>query len=182
MPAGRYDGLVSQKNETLPNLPPPFANLTTLTLMFAKKGLSQTDMVALSGAHSIGLSHCSSFRDRLQPPANDNSTTSMDATYAGKLTQDCHAGTDPTVPQDYKTPDVLDSQYYRNVIDRKVLFTSDAALMTSMETARMVVDNANIPGWWEDRFEKAMVKMAGIEVKTGYQGQIRKNCRAINHY
>ena len=63
-----------------------------------------------------------------------------------------------------------------------VLFTSDAALMTSEETARMVVDNANIPGWWEDRFEKAMVKMAGIEVKTGYQGQIRKNCRAINHY
>ena len=46
----------------------------------------------------------------------------------------------------------------------------------------VVVDNANIPGWWEDRFEKAMVKMAGIEVKTGDEGQIRKNCRAINYY
>uniref|UniRef100_R7VZY2 peroxidase n=1 Tax=Aegilops tauschii TaxID=37682 RepID=R7VZY2_AEGTA len=63
----------------------------------------------------------------------------------------------------------------------KGLNTEDlAALLTAEGTAMMVVDNANIPGWWEDRFEKAMVKMAGIEVKSGYQGQIRKNCRAIN--
>uniref|UniRef100_A0A452XDK9 Plant heme peroxidase family profile domain-containing protein n=1 Tax=Aegilops tauschii subsp. strangulata TaxID=200361 RepID=A0A452XDK9_AEGTS len=76
----------------------------------------------------------------------------------------------------------MDRQYYNNVLSHTVLFTSDAALLTSEGTARMVVDNANIPGWWEDRFEKAMVKMAGIEVKTGDQGQIRKNCRAINYY
>ncbi|EMS56257.1 Peroxidase 2 [Triticum urartu] len=91
-------------------------------------------------------------------------------------------GNDPTVMQDVVTPNRLDRQYYKNVLSHTVLFTSDAALMTSAETARMVVENAKIPGWWEDRFEKAMVKMAGIEVKTGYQGQIRKNCRAINHY
>ncbi|VAI69987.1 unnamed protein product [Triticum turgidum subsp. durum] len=89
-------------------------------------------------------------------------------------------GNDPTVMQDVVTPNDLDKQYYNNVLSHTVLFTSDAALLTSEETARMVLDNANIPGWWEDRFEKAMVKMAGIEVKTGDQGQIRKNCRAIN--
>ncbi|VAI69986.1 unnamed protein product [Triticum turgidum subsp. durum] len=82
--------------------------------------------------------------------------------------------------EDVVTPNDLDKQYYNNVLSHTVLFTSDAALLTSEETARMVLDNANIPGWWEDRFEKAMVKMAGIEVKTGDQGQIRKNCRAIN--
>ncbi|VAI69985.1 unnamed protein product [Triticum turgidum subsp. durum] len=82
--------------------------------------------------------------------------------------------------KDVVTPNDLDKQYYNNVLSHTVLFTSDAALLTSEETARMVLDNANIPGWWEDRFEKAMVKMAGIEVKTGDQGQIRKNCRAIN--
>ncbi|KAF7014555.1 hypothetical protein CFC21_028538 [Triticum aestivum] len=183
MPAGRYDGSVSLKDETLPNLPPPFANLNTLTQMFAKKGLSQTDMVALSGAHSIGRSQCSSFRDRLQPPANDNSTTSMDTTYAGKLTQDCPAGSDPTVPQDYKTPDVLDSQYYRNVKDRKVLFTSDAALMTSPKTKELV---EKYTWWligdflWYRHFEDAMVKMGNIEVKSSTNGQIRKKCGFVN--
>ncbi|KAG8076602.1 hypothetical protein GUJ93_ZPchr0006g43006 [Zizania palustris] len=35
----------------------------------------------------------------------------------------------------------------------------------------MVVDNANIPGWWEDQFKKAMVKMASVEVKTGSNGE-----------
>jgi peroxidase len=45
----------------------------------------------------------------------------------------------------------------------------------------MVSDNANIPGWWEDRFKKAMVKMASVEVKTGRnQGEVRRNCRAVN--
>ncbi|KAF7014556.1 hypothetical protein CFC21_028539 [Triticum aestivum] len=183
MPAGRYDGSVSLKDETLPNLPPPFANLNTLTQMFAKKGLSQTEMVALSGAHSIGRSQCSSFRHRHQPPANDNSTTSMDATYAGKLTQDCPAGSDPTVPQDYKTPDVLDSQYYRNMKDRKVLFTSDAALMTSPKTKELV---EKYTWWligdflWYRHFEDAMVNMGNIEVKSSTNGQIRNKCGFVN--
>jgi peroxidase len=84
--------------------------------------------------------------------------------------------------QDVVTPNVLDRQYYKNVLNHKVLFTSDAALLTSEGTAKMVADNANIPGWWEGRFAKSMVKLASVEVKTGGQGQIRKNCRAINHY
>ncbi|VAH21351.1 unnamed protein product [Triticum turgidum subsp. durum] len=124
--------------------------------------------------------------EKLSPP-NDPSLRGFELIDAIKDALECPAdatpgGNDPTVMQDVVTPNKLDRQYYKNVISHTVLFTSDAALMTSMETARMVVENAKIPGWWEDRFEKAMVKMAGIEVKTGYQGQIRKNCRAINHY
>ncbi|VAH65829.1 unnamed protein product [Triticum turgidum subsp. durum] len=124
--------------------------------------------------------------EKLSPP-NDPSLRGFELIDAIKDAVECPAdatsgGNDPTVMQDVVTPNKLDRQYYKNVLSHTVLFTSDAALMTSAETARMVVDNANIPGWWEDRFEKAMVKMAGIEVKTGYQGQIRKNCRAINYY
>ncbi|KAF0895114.1 hypothetical protein E2562_006821 [Oryza meyeriana var. granulata] len=39
MLAGRYDGRVSLKNETIPNLPPPFADVQQLKQMFAAKGL-----------------------------------------------------------------------------------------------------------------------------------------------
>ncbi|KAG8097368.1 hypothetical protein GUJ93_ZPchr0013g37301 [Zizania palustris] len=182
MPAGRRDGILSTDAGAINFLPPPTFNLSALISSFAVKGLSVEDMVILSGAHTIGRSHCSSFvSDRL----NASVFSDINAGFAGFLKTQCPldatpGGNDPTVMQDFVTPTTLDRQYYKNVLAHTVLFTSDAALLTSPETAKMVVDNANIPGWWEDRFKAAMVKMASIEVKTGYQGQIRKNCRVVN--
>ncbi|RLM74179.1 hypothetical protein C2845_PM15G06440 [Panicum miliaceum] len=125
MPAGRYEDTVSLTSETLPNLPPPFAVVPRLKAMFAAKGLDTVDMVALSGAHNIGRSHCSSFSDRL-PPSN---TSDMDPMLTAKLKDNCTSltGADNTVEQDYKTLDQLDSQYYMNVINHKVLFACSIA-------------------------------------------------------
>jgi peroxidase len=179
MPAGRYDGKVSLASETLPNLPPPFADVPRLKAMFAAKGLDTVDMVALSGAHSIGRSHCSSFsRDRL-PPSN---TSDMNPAFATQLKANCtsSAGADNTVVQDYKTPDQLDNQYYWNVINHKVLFASDAALLKSGDTAGLVYAAALFQKKWQDRFGKAMVKMGGVEVKTAANGEIRQMCGYVN--
>ncbi|KAL6878351.1 hypothetical protein ACP4OV_012521 [Aristida adscensionis] len=179
MPAGRLDGRVSNASEALDNLPPPIFNITDLIRNFAAKGLDAEDMVVLSGAHTIGRSHCSSFvPDRLAVASDIN------AGFANVLRRQCRAnptsGNDPTVNQDFVTPNALDNQYYKNVLAHKVLFTSDAALITSPATAKIVRDNAYIPGLWEDKFAKAFVKMAGVEVKTGKQGEIRKHCRVVN--
>ncbi|XP_015645158.1 peroxidase 2-like [Oryza sativa Japonica Group] len=174
MPAGRYDGRVSLADETLTNLPSPFAGLDQLKKNFADKGLDADDMVTLSGAHSIGVSHCSSFSDRLA-----STTSDMDAALKANLTRACNRTGDPTVVQDLKTPDKLDNQYYRNVLSRDVLFTSDAALRSS-ETGFSVFLNVVIPGRWESKFAAAMVKMGGIGIKTSANGEIRKNCRLVN--
>ncbi|EMS66896.1 Peroxidase 2 [Triticum urartu] len=180
MPAGRLDGRVSNSTEALDNLPPPVFNLDQLVASFAAKGLTAEDMVVLSGAHTIGVSHCSSFvSDRLAVPSDINTG------FANVLRRQCPASpspaNDPTVNQDVVTPNALDNQYYKNVLAHKVLFTSDAALLATPATAQMVRDSANIPGQWEAKFNKAMVKMGTIEVKTGYQGEIRRNCRVVNH-
>ncbi|CAN6282882.1 unnamed protein product [Urochloa humidicola] len=180
MPAGRLDGRVSNASEALDFLPPPVFNITELVGAFAAKGLGVEDMVVLSGAHTVGRSHCSSFvPDRLAASSDIN------AGFANLLRGRCPANpttaNDPTVNQDVVTPNAFDNQYYKNVLAHKVLFTSDAALLTTPETAKMVKDNADIPGWWEDRFKEAFVKMSRVEVKTGKQGEIRKNCRVVNH-
>ncbi|CAN6319869.1 unnamed protein product [Urochloa humidicola] len=181
MPAGRLDGRASNASRVLDFLPPPTFTLPELVGSFAAKGLGVEDMVVVSGAHTVGRSHCSSFvPDRLAAPSD------IDAGFAAALRGQCPASPsssngDPTVNQDFVTPNALDNQYYKNVVARRVLFTSDAALLASPETAKMVADNANIPGWWEDRFKKAMVKMASVEVKTGNQGEVRRNCRAVNY-
>ncbi|VAI78494.1 unnamed protein product [Triticum turgidum subsp. durum] len=166
--------------EALDNLPPPVFNLDQLIASFAAKGLTAEDMVVLSGAHTIGVSHCSSFvPDRLAVPSDINTG------FANVLRRQCPASpssaNDPTVNQDVVTPNALDNQYYKNVLAHKVLFTSDAALLATPATTQMVRDSANIPGQWEAKFNKAMVKMGAIEVKTGFQGEIRRNCRVVNH-
>ncbi|KAJ1292107.1 hypothetical protein BS78_02G367300 [Paspalum vaginatum] len=181
MPAGRRDGRVSLSSEALRFLPPPSFNLSQPAASFAAKGLGVGDLVVLSGAHTIGVSHCSSFVNGGRLNA---STSDMNPALAASLRQQCpaspNATDDPTVVQDVVTPNALDSQYYKNVLARNVLFTSDDELLKSSQTAAAVVLNAFVPGLWEHKFKAAMVKMANIQVKTGTNGEIRRNCRAVN--
>ncbi|KAG8079579.1 hypothetical protein GUJ93_ZPchr0007g5600 [Zizania palustris] len=175
MPAGRYDGRVSLKSATIPNLPPPFADVQQLNKNFADKGLDTVDMVVLSGAHSIGRSQCSSFGDRLPP-----STSDMDPSLVASLQQQCRSSSD-TVSQDLNTPDALDNQYYKNVMSHQVLFKSDAALMSAPDTMDLVRADAYFPELWNSRFGAAMVKMGNIGVKNSTNGgEIRKQCRFVN--
>nr|CAB3491485.1 unnamed protein product [Digitaria exilis] len=177
MPGGRFDGRSSQATQTNA-LPPPFGKLSDLTDKFTAKRMSVEDLVVLSGAHSIGRSHCTSFFfERVSSPSD------MDASLVSQLKKQCPAspgpGNDPVVAEDVVTPNALDNQYYQNVLDRKVLFTSDAALMSSPQTAQMVRDLARKDGSWEKKFAAAMVKLASIGVKTSRDGEIRKNCRVV---
>ncbi|KAJ1292105.1 hypothetical protein BS78_02G367100 [Paspalum vaginatum] len=173
MPAGRLDGRVSLASETTEFLPGPFSDLATLEAKFAAKGLGTRDMVTLSGAHSVGHARCMFVSTR----------PSFNATLAGELSRECRGGGNATVDQDYKTPDVLDSQYYRNVRDNDVLFDSDAALENSTETAALVgTYAADLGSRWETAFAAAMVKMGNIDVKTrpGADAEIRKKCSIYN--
>ncbi|KAM3383954.1 hypothetical protein ACQJBY_008542 [Aegilops geniculata] len=188
MPAGRLDGRRSNASDTVPSLPPASASFTELVDNFANKGLDAEDMVVLSGAHSVGHARCSTFaagRTAVDADAD------IDPSFARSLRRRCARagnGTDekeqdgPTVSQDAVTPTELDSQYYRNVLKRRVLLASDAALLETPEAARMVRDSASAGGRWEKKFAKAMVKMAGIGVKeAGRHAEIRANCRVVNY-
>lgn len=53
VPAGRRDGKISLASDTRTDLPPPTFNVNQLTQLFAKKGLTQEEMVTLSGRSFI---------------------------------------------------------------------------------------------------------------------------------
>ncbi|CAN1268113.1 Peroxidase 12 [Linum perenne] len=107
VPLGRRDGTtLATEATTLSNLPPPTATTGALLTSLATKNLDPTDVVALSGGHTIGISHCSSFSDRLNPQ-----DPTMDKTFANNLKKSCPATsqTDNTVFMDIRSPNLFDN-------------------------------------------------------------------------
>ncbi|KAH6812721.1 hypothetical protein C2S51_021739 [Perilla frutescens var. frutescens] len=185
VPSGRRDGRVSLSSEVVQNLPPPFFTASQLRDNFKAKGLSLDEMVTLSGAHSIGVSHCSSFSNRLSGfNATFDQDPSLDHGYAAFLKTRCPrppSEVDPVVDNDVLTPARLDNKYYAVLKDHKGLLTSDQTLFDSSITRKLVVGNARYGGVWGKKFAAAMVHMGEIDVLTGKQGEIRKNCRFVNY-
>uniref|UniRef100_A0A7N2L3K8 peroxidase n=1 Tax=Quercus lobata TaxID=97700 RepID=A0A7N2L3K8_QUELO len=96
-----WDLFLYFEEEPIQNLPPPTFNAQQLEQRFAQKGLSLDEMGTLSGTHSIGRSHYSSFSKRLYTFNETNpQDPSMDPIFARDLKSKCpqNAGNDdPTV-------------------------------------------------------------------------------------
>lgn len=179
---GRRDGKISLTSEVNGNIPSPFSNFTTLKDLFAKKLLIVNDLVALSGAHTIGVAHCGAFSRRLYNFTGKGDTDpSLDASYAESLKTQCPnpANAATTVEMDPKSSLSFDSNYFSTVNQKKGLFQSDAALITDRDSARIVKSFQN-PNVFLSAFGKSMKKMGAMEVLTGNAGEIRKNCRIVN--
>ncbi|KAJ7223875.1 hypothetical protein O6H91_08G073800 [Diphasiastrum complanatum] len=182
--SGRRDGNISRASDVVNNLPGPSFNLQALTQSFLAKGLSQTEMITLSGAHTIGQAHCAAFTDRLYNfNSNGSQDPSLDPEYAKRLKLLCpQNNTNPNtvVPLDPLTADIFDNSYFTNVVTGQALFSSDEALFTDTATIATVQSNSLNGFPWSLDFAQAMIKMSEIGVLTGQQGEIRKNCRVIN--
>ncbi|KAJ1287207.1 hypothetical protein BS78_03G413300 [Paspalum vaginatum] len=160
-------------------LPAPFFKVPAMLKILSNMNLSldATDLVALSGAHTIGLGHCTSFEGRLFPQADP----AMDAAFAAHLKQVCPAmGAPGTTPLDARTPDRFDNRYYVDMISRQGLFTSDQDLFTHAATRTVVDSFAKSQKAFFRQFALSMVKMGQIKVLTGDRGQVRTNCEAPN--
>ncbi|XP_062006501.1 peroxidase 5-like [Rosa rugosa] len=182
VPSGRRDGRVSLFDDPSQDLPSPSSNAKELGDSFARKGFSLDEMVTLSGAHSIGVSHCSSFSNRLY---SFNKTHPQDPSLDPKFARDLKAKCPPSssnnvVQLDGLTPNRLDNKYYTNLMNHRGLFESDQTLLSSHSTAGMVRNNVRLGPAWAKNFASAMVKMGSIDILTGRQGEIRKKCRVVN--
>ncbi|KAF5463257.1 hypothetical protein F2P56_019182 [Juglans regia] len=187
VPSGRRDGRVSLEEEPIKNLPLPFFNAKQLKENFARKGLSLDEMVTLSGAHSIGVAHCTNISPRLY---SFNSThpqdPSIDPIFARNLKAKCppepdsRNGSDPAVALDVLSPNKLDNKYYKDLKNHRGILTSDQTLFSSSSTKKIVWKYARNDAVWANKYAAAMVKMGSIDVLTGRQGEVRKDCRFIN--
>ncbi|XP_022775729.1 peroxidase 3-like [Durio zibethinus] len=185
VPTGRRDGVISNVTEANNNIPGPFNNFTTLLRLFNNQGLDATDLVLLSGAHTIGLSHCPAFSRRLYNSTGPGGVDpTLDGEYAANLKANkCKTPNDNTtkVEMDPGSRNTFDLSYYTLLTKRRGLFQSDAALTTNSTSLVLIKQLLSSPQkFFYDEFAKSMEKMGRINVKTGSAGQIRKQCAFVN--
>ncbi|XP_027091054.1 peroxidase 4-like [Coffea eugenioides] len=159
-------------------LPGPTSTLANLINRFQAVGLSAKDMVALSGAHTIGQARCTNFRTRIY------NETNIDTSFAKTRRSQCPAtvgrGNNNLAPLDLQTPTGFDTKYFQNLIHKRGLLHSDQVLYNGGSTDSLVEKYSKDSKTFNSDFVKAMIKMGDINPLTRSQGQIRKNCRKLN--
>ncbi|KAL3525613.1 hypothetical protein ACH5RR_013985 [Cinchona calisaya] len=180
---GRLDGLVSTSASVNGKLPGASFNLDQLNALFAANGLNETDMIALSGAHTVGFSHCNQFANRIYNFSRKNAIDpSLNKAYAAQLKSMCPRVVDPTIAinMDPTTPRTFDNVYYKNLVQGKGLFTSDEVLFTDPRSKPTVIAWANSPQAFNDAFIAAITKLGRVGIKNSKNGNIRHDCGAFN--
>ncbi|CAL9026813.1 unnamed protein product [Prunus brigantina] len=184
VPLGRRDSTTASENAVKEQLPSPFEPLENITAKFTAKGLDIKDLVVLSGAHTIGFAQCFTFKTRL---FNFGESGKPDPTLDGSLLKNLQslcpnqaASDTQLAPLDPVTSTKFDNIYFKNLVNNSGLLQSDQVLMGNNRTASMVFGYSKLPYLFYRDFGASMVNMANIGVLTGSNGEIRKNCRAVN--
>uniref|UniRef100_A0A8R7UC47 Peroxidase n=1 Tax=Triticum urartu TaxID=4572 RepID=A0A8R7UC47_TRIUA len=202
VPSGRKDGINSSAAAADAVLPQSTFEFQQLKDNFAKKNFTQEELVILSGAHSIGVSHLSSFQDRL----NDTTATPINDSYKQALVADIEAQKNSQNTQDpieknnirdmslkfqndsgYDTTGVntaakgaLDNSYYHANLQNRVLFKSDWVMRTDIKAGGDMAEYMNNATKWNNDFAATMVKLSKLPAEGSTHYEIRKNCRVTN--
>ncbi|CAJ2630102.1 unnamed protein product [Trifolium pratense] len=177
---GRKDGRVSKASDTI-NLPAPTLNVGQLIQSFAKRGLGVKDMVTLSGGHTLGFSHCSSFEARLH---NFSSLHDIDprlnTEFALDLSKKCpKPNNNPNAGQFLdSTASVFDNDYYKQLLAGKGVFSSDQSLVGDYRTRWIVEAFARDQSLFFKEFAASMLKLGNI--RGSDNGEVRLKCRIVN--
>lgn len=181
---GRKDGLVSQASRVEENLPKSNMPLNQIINMFASKGFTVQEMVALNGAHTIGFSHCKEFSDRIFHYSKKSpSDPSIYPKFAEGLRKTCANYTkDPTMSafNDVMTPGKFDNMYYQNLQRGLGLLASDNELVKDPRTKPYVDLYASNQSKFFQDFSHALEKLSIYGIKTGRKGEVRHRCDAFN--
>ncbi|XP_037432182.1 peroxidase 2-like [Triticum dicoccoides] len=202
VPSGRKDGINSSAAAADAVLPQSTFEFQQLVDNFDKKKFTPRELVILSGAHSIGVSHLSSFQDRL----NKSTATPIDDNYKQALVADVEAqkksqntpdpieknnirdmsssfqttaGYDPT-GVNTAAKGALDNSYYHANLQNRVLFKSDWVMRTDTDAGNAMAEYMDNATKWNNDFAAAMVKLSKLPAESSTRYELRKNCRVTN--
>ncbi|XP_057497586.1 cationic peroxidase 1-like [Actinidia eriantha] len=177
---GRRDSTIASLSDANRDIPTPVMNLSAMINLFSNKGFSAKEMVALTGAHTIGQARCLTFRNRIY------SETNIDSQFAAFMRANCSSiggdnnlfSLDATSPRPIDT--FFDNEYFKNLQSQKGLLHSDQQLFNGGSTDAYVNTYSSSSATFFMDFASAMVKMGNLSPLTGSRGQVRTDCRKPN--
>ncbi|XP_012829458.1 PREDICTED: peroxidase 43 [Erythranthe guttata] len=180
---GRRDGRLSSANMAW-RMPQFHDSVHTLRLKFFEKGLTEADLVLLSGgAHTIGTTACFFVRDRLYAFMGTNtSDPTISPALLPSLERQCPKDGSPMdrLLLDQVTGERFDVQSLINIKNGLSVLPSDSILYDNNIT-KSVVDFYSVDkSSFAEDFAVAMIKMGRIDVNTGTEGEIRQVCETVN--
>ncbi|KAL1562596.1 peroxidase [Salvia divinorum] len=178
---GRRDGRVSDSKLAV-FMPRVDESAASLRSKFEKKGLSNEELIILSGAHTIGTAACFFMQKRLyRYNATNESDPEINPCFLPELKRLCPKNGDENVriAMDPVTGDRFDNQPYQNIKNGYAVLASDARFYDDGLTKPVVDFYANGSRFGQD-FANALVKLGRIGVKFGASGEIRRICNAFN--
>lgn len=182
---GRKDSLISNVSKVEESIPRPNMTMDKIIEKFTRKGFNVREMVALTGAHTIGFTHCKEFSDRL---FNFSKTSETDPTihpkYAAGLRNLCKdylKNPAITAFNDIRSPSKFDNAYYHNILKGLGLLKSDYLLAADLRTRPIVEEYARNQKVFFNDFAKAMEKLSLFGVKSGEEGEVRNKCEQFNN-
>ncbi|XP_031481159.1 peroxidase 11 [Nymphaea colorata] len=187
VPLGRRDSTTASLARADVDLPLPSHGLVTLLAKFQNQGLSLTDMVALVGAHTIGMSRCTNYRDRIHGDFKDTiGANPLSQAYLYNLKSACPpVGNDDNITSlDYLSPALFDNSFYQILTRGEGLLSSDQAMYSSLlskDTKPLITEYAMDVLAFFKQFSESMVKLGNITDPVSYStGEVRKKCRFVN--
>ncbi|XP_078170496.1 peroxidase 45-like [Carex rostrata] len=174
---GRYDGKISTINSV--NLPGPSEDFDQLMSRFSVHNLTPTDLVALSGAHTLGATSCFHVNNRLYNPTPDSY---LDPGFAIQLEGKCPAAVNDVNYFVFfdNSVNTFDNDYFKMLQQKKGVLFSDEVLYVDTRSTSIVDKFATDQSAFFTAFVESMLKLGRIGVKTAVDGEIRKDCRLTN--
>ncbi|KAL2459724.1 Peroxidase 29 [Forsythia ovata] len=179
VPLGRRDSSTSPNfRQADASLPAANIGLDDTLQLFAKKGMTVGESVAILGAHTLGVTHCFNIESRLYKPEVDQ----IDPQFEIFLKMNCPFGSftsntsfiinDPTTLS-------FDNQYFVNSLNGLGVLRIDAEMPLDPRTAPFIQTFAYDQEVFFQAFSSAFVKLSSSNVLTGNQGVIRTNCNRL---
>ncbi|XP_020269156.1 peroxidase 17-like [Asparagus officinalis] len=173
---GREDSLTASQADSDNIMPSPRADASTLIPLFRRFNLSVTDLVALSGSHSIGHARCFSIAFRLYNQLDSH----MDPSFRAKLDHICPKDCDGNVTAGFdQTPLRFDNRYFKDLVFSRGVLNSDQTMFSgSYRTKKLVRWFSRDEKAFFDAFVEGMVKLG--DLSSGRRGEVRRNCRVVS--